>query len=132
MTSFHLERQFGRTVGSVFAIIGIWMLWRARVPAAVGWSFTGLGSLLLALSLIHPSALTYPRRAWMALAEALAFVSTRVILGLVFFLGVTPIGTIMRAFGWDPLTRRRKAAGESYWQPYPARQRDPTHVEKMF
>lgn len=108
------------------------MLWRARLPLAVGWSLVLVGSLLVMLAFAFPSALIYPCRAWMALAEGLSFVSTRVILGAVFFLGVTPIGGIMRTFGWDPLMRRRRAPGESYWEPYPMRQHDSTHVEKMF
>lgn len=112
--------------------IGLWMLWRARLPPTVGWLFALVGLLLVALSLVYPSALIYPRRAWMALAEGLSFVSTRVILGTVFFLGVMPLGGMMRTFGWDPLMRHRKQAGESYWMPYPTRQHDSTHVEKMF
>ena len=65
------------------------------------------------------------------LAEALSFVSTRVVLGLVFFLAVTPTGVVKRLTGWDPLGRRRSRR-ESYWVPYPERQRDPKHFEKMF
>jgi saxitoxin biosynthesis operon SxtJ-like protein len=41
----------------------------------------------------------------MLLAEALAYVSTRIILGFVFFAIVTPIGVVKRMFGWDPLHR---------------------------
>jgi hypothetical protein len=67
----------------------------------------------------------------MALAEVLSYVTTRIILGLVFFLIVTPIGVIKRAFGWDPL-HRRAAPGESYWKPYSERQRNPRHYEKMY
>ncbi len=42
----------------------------------------------------------------MVLSEALAYVSTRIILGFVFFAIVTPIGVVKRMFGWDPLHRR--------------------------
>jgi hypothetical protein len=45
----------------------------------------------------------------MALAEALGFVSTRVILGLVFFVVMTPLGWVMRRAGWDPLASRRRS-----------------------
>ena len=67
----------------------------------------------------------------MALAEGLSFVMTRVVLGIVFFLVVTPIGAIKRLTGWDPLRRRSRPA-PSYWGAYPERQRDPRHYEKMF
>ncbi len=67
----------------------------------------------------------------MALAEALSRVMTGVILAIVYFGVVTPIGLIRKAFGGDPL-RRRVAASGSYWFPYSDRQRDPRHYEKMF
>ena len=87
--------------------------------------------MLILLGLVLPRALIYPNKAWMKLAEVLAFVMTRLILGVVFFLIVTPIGMIKRLFGWDPLSRRGGRSA-SYWTPYSERQRDPRHYEKMF
>ena len=58
------------------------------------------------------------------------FISTRVVLAIVFFLVITPVGIVTRLCGWDPL-RRRAAPADSYWKPYSARQRDPRHYEKM-
>ena len=56
---------------------------------------------------------------------------TSVILAIVYFGVVTPIGWIRKAVGGDPLRRRAAPAG-SYWFPYSDRQRDPRHYEKMF
>jgi hypothetical protein len=67
----------------------------------------------------------------MGLAEALGFVTTRVILGVIYFLFVTPIGFVRRLSGGDPLGRRARRA-ESYWKPYTERRRDPKHYEKMY
>jgi hypothetical protein len=51
------------------------------------------------LALIIPRALVYPNRAWMTLAEGMSYVSTRIILAIVFFGVLTPIGLIKRAMG---------------------------------
>jgi ABC-type uncharacterized transport system permease subunit len=67
----------------------------------------------------------------MGLAEGLSYVMTRVILALVFFFVVTPIGLVRKMVGGDPLNRRA-ARTESYWKPYLARQTDPRHYEKMY
>ena len=67
----------------------------------------------------------------MALAEGLAFVTTRLVLGIVFFVVLTPIGLVKRATGWDPL-RRRSPSQSSYWAPYPERQLVRDHYDKMF
>lgn len=129
-TAFRTEREFGLIVGGVFTLIGAWWWYRARFVTA-GEVLVLLGTLLIALGLIAPRALKYPSKAWMFLAEILGFVSTRIILALVFFLIITPIGVIKRVFGWDPLGRRA-APAESYWRPYPERQRNTRHYEKMF
>jgi hypothetical protein len=67
----------------------------------------------------------------MALAGLLSLITTPIVLGLVFFVVVMPIGVIKRLSGWDPL-RRRAPSAASYWTPYNARQRDPHHFEKMY
>ena len=128
--SLRKEREFGLIAGGVFVALSLWWLYRGKFHS-VSQITLGLGSILLMFGLIFPRALVWPNRAWMALAEALSFVSTRVILAIVFFLVVTPIGFIKRMFGWDPLHRRGEPRA-SYWLPYSERQHDPRHFEKMF
>ena len=128
--SFRPEREFGLIVGGAFLLLATWWWYRGKYATAVDVLFL-IGTLLLLLGLIAPRALRYPRRAWMFLAEILGYISTRIILALVFFLVVTPIGVAKRLFGWDPLGRRGVAT-ESYWKPYSDRQRNPKHYEKMF
>ena len=130
MKSYRVERNFGLIVGGVFTLLGVWWLYRGKFLSVAEWAVM-LGLALMIFGLIFPKALVYPNRAWMALAEVLAFISTRIILGLVFFLVVTPIGMIKRLFGWDPLNRRA-VPRPSYWISYADRQRDPRHYEKMF
>jgi glucan phosphoethanolaminetransferase (alkaline phosphatase superfamily) len=128
--SFRVEREFGLIVGAVFTLLSAWWLYRAK-SIGVAQVTLPLGVALMLLGLIFPRSLVYPNRAWILLAEALAYVSTCIILGIVFFAIVTPIGVIKRMFGWDPL-HRREVSGLSYWRPYSDRQRDPRHYERMF
>jgi saxitoxin biosynthesis operon SxtJ-like protein len=128
--SFRTEREFGLIVGTIFTLLGAWWWYRAKYTVAAE-VLVPLGLLLVLLGLLVPRALKYPNRAWMFLAEVLGFISTRIILGLVFYLVITPIGVFKRMFGWDPLGRRSATAG-SYWRTYSERQRDPRHYEKMF
>ena len=128
--SFRVEREFGLIVGGIFVLLSGWWLYRGKFITTAYVTLT-LGSLLIVLGLLWPRALVLPNRAWLLLAEGLSFVTTRIILGLVFFLVITPIGVVKRLSGWDPLSRRG-ARSESYWKPYSERQRDPRHFEKMF
>jgi len=127
---FRVEREFGLIVGSVFVLLAGWWFYRGKFLHA-SQVILPLGALLVFLGLVFPRALVLPNKAWMALAEVLSFVMTRIILAIVFFLVVTPIGVIKRLMGWDPL-RRRAARTGSYWTTYPERQRDPRHYEKMY
>ncbi len=125
-----MEREFGLIVGIMLILIGSWWLYRNNwVPVAK--SFLGIGSVLVILGLLSPRSLVYPNRAWMTLAKLLSLITTPIILGIIFFLLVLPIGFIKRLFGWDPL-RRRAPSAQSYWTPYNARQHDSRHFEKMY
>ena len=128
--SFRAEREFGLIVGGVLVLLGLWWIYRDKF-AAFSFKFLIAGAVLITLGLVIPRVLVLPNKAWMLLAEGLSYVSTRIILAVVFFLILTPIGLIKRAMGWDPL-HRRSQPGDSYWRPYPERQLDIKHYEKMF
>ncbi len=129
-TSFRVEREFGLLVGFMLILIGSWWLYRGSWMV-LARSFLGIGSVLVILGLLFPKALIFPNRVWMAFARVLSLITTPIILGIVFYLLVMPIGVIKRLTGWDPL-RRRAPSTDSYWSPYNARQRDPRHFEKMY
>lgn len=128
--SFRQEREFGLIVGAVLSAFGLWWLYRGKFATAA-YLLSVVGSGLILCGMVIPRVLVGPRKAWMKLAEGMAYVSSRVILALIFFLVLTPIGLIKRAMGWDPLYRRA-ASRDSFWLPYPERQRNPRHYEKMY
>ena len=130
---FRAEREFGLLVGAILAAFGAWWVYREKFAAVRPW-FLGVGALLLLLGAVAPKALALPYRGWMRLAELLARVITTLILAIVFFVVVTPIGLWKRLRGWDPLERRLapQAAGASFWRPYTGRQADPKHFDRMY
>jgi cytochrome bd-type quinol oxidase subunit 2 len=128
--SFRTEREFGLIVGGIFVLLSGWWIYRGKFHL-VSQVTLPLGAVLVLLGVVFPRALVLPNKAWMALAEALSFVSTRIILAVVFFGIVTPIGVVKRWFGWDPLYRRAPKSA-SYWRPYSDRQKNIRHYEKMF
>ena len=125
---FRAEREFGLLVGAVFSLLGLWWFYRGKFATAA-YVFTIAGLVLILLGAAFPRLLIIPRKFWMKLAEGMAFVSSRIILAIIFFLVLTPIGLIKRATGWDPL-QRRSGSRESFWSPYPTRDR--RHYEKMY
>jgi len=53
---------------------------------------------------------------WMKLAALLAWINTRLILTVLFFLVFTPVGIILRLLKNDPLERRFEKGSLSYWR----------------
>ncbi len=126
--TFRAEKEFGLIVGGVFVLLGLWWLYRGKFATAA-YVLSAAGSALILCGLIFPRLLTVPRKLWMKLAEGMAFISSRVILAIIFFLVMTPIGLVKRALGWDPLERRSESR-DTFWQPYP--ERNSRHYEKMY
>jgi len=128
--TFRAEREFGLVVGVVFSLLGWWWIYRGKF-LNTAYLLSVIGAALVLSGRVVPRVLAVPRRAWMKLAEGMAYVSSRIVLALIFFLVLTPIGLIKRAMGSDPLYRR-SGPRDSFWHPYPARQQNPRHYEKMF
>ena len=96
-------RSFGLLVGGIWGVIALWpMVFRHEPPRL--WAL-GLMAALVGLGLVAPAALRHPYRGWMALGHALGYVNSRILLSLVFYLVVTPMGFVMRLFGRDPMRR---------------------------
>ena len=105
------ERNFGYLFAAVFAIIAFWPLWPLHAPK-VHW-LAGAGAWA-ALALICPRLLSPLYKAWMAFGHVLGWINARIILGVVFFVVVTPIGLVMRLAGKD-LLRMKMQKSASYW-----------------
>ena len=105
-------RRFGFTVAIPLALLGGIGLWRghAVLPALLGGLALGLGGL----ALLAPRLLRPVHKGWMRGAEALGWFNTRLLLGLVYYLVMTPIGLLLRLVGRDPLDRRLHDR-PSYW-----------------
>jgi hypothetical protein len=100
-----------------------------------GWlyEFTPLhlvAAAFLLTALIVPRLLLPLYRPWMRLAEILGWINTRVILILIFYLVVTPIGLVLRLFRRSPLALERRNG--SFWAPAPKHSWGDKHFEKQF
>ena len=105
-------RSFGLLVGGIFAVIGFWPL-LLRGAGYRLWALA-LALLLIAPALIYPPALKPFHKVWMKLGHVLGWINTRIILGVIFFAVVTPIGMIRRMFRKDSMGRQPNSTLDSY------------------
>lgn len=106
------DRAFGFVFTVLFAVIGLLPLF-GRGDVRI-WSL-GLALVILAVALIRPALLAPFNRAWMKLGMLLHKITNPIIMGLIFFLAVTPTALILRAMGKDPLRRKFDKSAQSYW-----------------
>lgn len=92
-------RSFGLLVGATFSGVGIWPL-LMRGEALRLWAI-GLGGVLILFGGMSPGILAPVHKVWMRVGHALGWVNTRILLGLVFFGLVTPMGILFRLMGKD-------------------------------
>ena len=126
-------RSFGLLVGGVVLAIAAIVLWRRDwTPGTAVFVLSAIGGGLLLLGATFPVLLKPIYSVWMALAVILGFIMTRVILTIVFYLVVTPIGLVMRATGRDPLSRKLDADAPTYWLEKSYADESPARLEKYY
>ena len=105
-------RKFGLLVGGIFCLIGAWPAIYRGQPAR--WWALAAGVFLIAPALLAPRVLAPVHRAWMLVGEILGWINTRILLGVVFYLVITPMGLIMRLLGKHTMRRGFEPDVESY------------------
>ncbi len=106
------DRSFGMVFALVFLAVGIWMVSGGR---SAGWLFFVGSALFFVIALACPPVLGPFNRAWMKFGLLLSRVVNPLLLGVVFFLMVTPIAVVRRLLGEDSLRIEFEPDLESYW-----------------
>jgi len=104
-------------------------LWLAFFGATAAWQGIMRGRVGLALALaalaltiglaglIRPQLVRPVFVAWMVLAFPIGWTISQVVLALIFYGLMTPIGLVFRLVGRDPLHRAWDPGMETYWSP---------------
>jgi len=105
-------RSFGLIVGGLFALIGVWPAMLHGV--APRWWAIAAALCFLLPALIFPDTLFWPYKGWMAFGHVMGWINTRILLGIVFYAVVTPLGVVRSWLGKDPMGRRLRPDLETY------------------
>lgn len=123
---------FSRVVPVVLLIwgtvLGLQHHWRGQSHL---W-FYGIAVILFSWGWISPSTLKPVYLVWMALTRCIAWFLTTLILSLVFYIGFTLTGVVIRLLGKDPLHRKIDRQAASYWIKRGAGRVERTDYERQF
>ena len=105
------NRNFGIVFSIVFLIIAIWPILNQNEIRI--WSII-ISLIFLILGLINSKFLSPLNKAWFKFGLVLGSIIAPIVMGIVFFIVVTPTGLIMKALGKDILGLKRNK-NNTYW-----------------
>ncbi len=106
-------RKFGLVTGGLIAVLVglvIPILWGHGL---IKWPWI-VGAILAAWAIAAPGTLNPVYRVWMRFGLAMGFINTRIILGMIFYGLMWPMGIIMRLVGRDPMQRQFDPQADTY------------------
>jgi hypothetical protein len=106
------ERSFGLVFAVVLALVGLWPLWHGQAPR---WWALPAAAVFLGLALAAPRALRPLNRVWIRFGLLLNRIVSPIVLGLMFYGIITPLGYALRRTAWDPLHLQWESKAASYW-----------------
>ena len=123
------DRGFGVTFSVVFGIIGSIGIWRGfGIPMV----WFGAAIAILIVSIAKPNLLHPLNKIWHQFGLLLGRITTPIVMGLLFFVAVTPTGLVMRMLGKRTLELTFDAKADSYWIPRDPPGPDPQSMKQQF
>ena len=122
-------RGFGLTTGAIIAALFGLLIPYLFDLAYPRWPWVITGVLVL-WALAAPASMRGLYRGWMRFGLLLNKFTTPIIMGLVFFVVITPMALIMKIFSRDPMRRELDGAIDTYR--IPSEKKDKSQIEKPY
>ena len=106
------NRSFGLLFFIVFSIIAFWPLLNSG--AIRFWALT-ISLAFLILGILNSKILTPLNKGWVKFGELLGRIVAPLVMFLVFFIILTPIGIVLKILGKDLLKIKKNKLIKSYW-----------------
>ena len=106
------NRSFGLLFFIVFLAISLWPL-KSQEDLRL-WAFI-LALIFFVLGILNSKFLTPLNILWMKFRIFLGSIVSPFVMGVVFFMVVTPVGLIMRSLGKDLLRIKKSKSASTYW-----------------
>ena len=106
------NRSFGLLFFIVFLIVALWPL---KYEEDIRLWSLALSIIFFILGVLNSKLLTPLNKLWFKFGIFLGFIVSPIVMGIVFFLVVTPIGLFMRFLGKDLLKKDKVKNVSTYW-----------------
>lgn len=106
------ERAFGYTIAIVLLIVSLFPLIHFGTPRIWPLPFA---AILGAIGFLRPSLLRTPNKLWFRFGMLLHRVVNPVVLGILFYLVITPVALVVRMLGGKLLPLAFSGSASTYW-----------------
>ena len=106
------NKSFGVVFSIIFMVVGFWPLTNNQDPRL--WALV-ISIGLFSIAFIKPNLLAKLNLAWFKFGQLLHKIMNPIILALIFFLTIMPIGLMMQLCGKRPIPLSFDKTKESYW-----------------
>ena len=112
-------RVFALLQVAFFALVSF-LAWRkGSLSTGLAGTIIAVSAVLGLIGLIRPPSIRWFYAGWMLAVYPIGWTVSHLMLAVVFFLVITPIGGLMRLLGHDPMRRKFEPGAKSYWEPRP-------------
>jgi len=119
--------------GILFAVIGALVTAYLIYRESSIWYWPLAASLFFVIMVFVGQPVLKPLYiGWMAFAFVLGWINTRILLGIFYYLILTPIGLLLRVTGKDLLDKKIDHSAKSYWKKRAKETFDPARYERLF
>lgn len=122
-------RTFALTLFGALLVLSGLLFWK---QGRLGWIPLGLGVVLLSAGVFSPKSLRPVYKIWMMLSMALGFITSHLVLMILYYFLFTPIGLVMRFVRKDPLERAWDPEALTYWKKRETKVFSKNQYEKMY
>jgi len=129
-------RKFGILTGIVLVVLAVFVVFKHRgdavilTPPALVMGVAGILCILAAL--IQPRSLKFIHQVFSFIGLCIAWLMTRIVLLILFYLVFFPVGFALKIMGKDSLRRRLDPDIKSYWISRPDEPFDPARCRRLF
>ena len=106
------NRSFGILFFVVFLIISLWPIKNGN---NLNFYFLTASIIFLILGGLNSKLLSPLNKAWIKFGEILGLIIAPIVMGIVYFIILTPVSLIVRFFGKDLLGLKFLKGKETYW-----------------
>ena len=107
------NRKFGLFFSFIFLIASVYFYLNQHITIFILFSF--LFILTIIFTILSPNKLLPLNKIWMKFGFIIGTLISPIILGIIFFLLISPVAIITRFFGRDELFLKRNSV-DSYWK----------------